>query len=827
MRAPFTNFCCLAILQAASALASAQTFPSISNVTDKGTLESTAAATIALTINDAETPAADLIVTASSSDSALIPASGITLGGSGATRTITLTPASGLSGSATITLTVTDQESKTALDTFVLTVTPVFTLPGEIIPDLALEADGQFTVHYQIPDASWISSATRTNTTLFQSVGTSTSSSLRLQPAAGGTSRTLRIRPNDRSTSAGLYGVSAVTLVLSGTGAPTVPSFLVTVNPRAVADNQLLGIPGTTSTFDVLANDVIPLPGHAFSITSVTSPAHGTLDISNSGSLVRYTPAAGYLGPDTFQYTVTITSGDSFNGTTFTGIGYIIVGNFIVVDSAIASQHTDIGINFRTGVWTQNIKTDAVISASVQSGSFSPTLLDSDEGILFFDPSTKLPRPANGSYNFDFMGVPAGADIWQAPATPSGNKIYLGFASEDTPISELIPYETGDPRATGSNEWIETQLVDYSGPGHFSGFDFTDPLRVHFDTADGLNTPADSSIGGNNTDTFFGFAGSHAHINWIFTQPGRYALTFRSRTKAAIGFRTSPDTTYYFDVDSISSTARPGENPPLAIADSAILIEDGGPLTIDVLANDSSSPDPLELLRITGKTNGTHGTVELTTSGLTYTPAANFAGSDSFTYTISDEHGTSATASVAITVIAVNDPPIFSGYAIETRRNQTATFAINTLLAATSDPENDAVSLTAVFPASTAGASVSMVGGNIIYVPPPDFTGLDTFTATFGDVHGALTSGHVQISVLSQTAASPPSFADLKILSNGDAQISFTGIPGLSYRIERSLLLVDWTLIGAAVLADSEGKLVFTDPDAPTTRAFYRSSRTP
>ena len=250
-------------------LAVAQTAPTISNVTNKTTLETTTSAAIAFTIGDAETLAADLVVTATSSDLTLIPAAGILLSGSESSRTVTLTPASGLSGSATITLIVTDADLQTTTDSFVLTVHPVYSIPGETIPDLVMDADASVTVNYQIPDTTWVSSASRTNITLLKSVGTSSSSAIRLQPTSGGTARTLRIKPDDRSTSVGFYGISNVTLALAGSGAPPLPTFLVRVNPRAVADNNLLGIPGTTSTFDVLANDVIPLPGHAFAITAV------------------------------------------------------------------------------------------------------------------------------------------------------------------------------------------------------------------------------------------------------------------------------------------------------------------------------------------------------------------------------------------------------------------------------------------------------------------------------------------------------------------------------------------------------------------------------
>ena len=66
------------------------------------------------TVSDVETDAASLLVTASSSDQTLLPDGNIVLGGSGANRTVMLTPAADANGSAVVTLTVTDADSGTA-----------------------------------------------------------------------------------------------------------------------------------------------------------------------------------------------------------------------------------------------------------------------------------------------------------------------------------------------------------------------------------------------------------------------------------------------------------------------------------------------------------------------------------------------------------------------------------------------------------------------------------------------------------------------------------------------------------------------------------------
>jgi hypothetical protein len=88
---------------------------------------------------------------------------------------------------------------------------------------------------------------------------------------------------------------------------------------------------------------------------------------------------------------------------------------------------------------------------------------------------------------------------------------------------------------------------------------------------------------------------------------------------------------------------------PLATADTAITAREV-PVTIKVLANDSDpNGDPLEVI---GVTQGANGEVALNDDGtVTYTPAEGFDGTDSFTYTIDDDHGGQATGTVIVTVL--------------------------------------------------------------------------------------------------------------------------------------------------------------------------------
>ena len=105
-------------------------------------------------------------------------------------------------------------------------------------------------------------------------------------------------------------------------------------------------------------------------------------------------------------------------------------------------------------------------------------------------------------------------------------------------------------------------------------------------------------------------------------------------------------------VGAVSVTVR--NRPPLPQLDSATTTA-GTPVTIAVLANDND-PDghPLSVTVVTLPGHGV--AVRNGDNSVTYTPAAGFSGTDSFTYTVADGHGATAQGVVAITVQGLGEP---------------------------------------------------------------------------------------------------------------------------------------------------------------------------
>ena len=105
-----------------------------------------------------------------------------------------------------------------------------------------------------------------------------------------------------------------------------------------------------------------------------------------------------------------------------------------------------------------------------------------------------------------------------------------------------------------------------------------------------------------------------------------------------------------------------------AIADTVSTNEDTA-VDINVLSNDSYITNaPISLTAI----DGTNGTTSITNNIITYTPNADFNGSDTFTYTI-NQGDKSSSADVTITIDSVNDAPIINlASTIQVNENQTA-----------------------------------------------------------------------------------------------------------------------------------------------------------
>lgn len=184
-------------------------------------------------------------------------------------------------------------------------------------------------------------------------------------------------------------------------------------------------------------------------------------------------------------------------------------------------------------------------------------------------------------------------------------------------------------------------------------------------------------------------------------------------------------------------------DPPVAVADAFAGTEDV-PLTQPapgVLANDSDVEGPLTAVLTTGPANGT---LTLNADGsFTYTPNANFSGSDSFTYQASDGTAMSAPVTVTLSIAAVNDPPVAVDDSTSTSAGVPVTINV---LSNDSDADGDPLSLT-LFSQGSQGTVSCTTTGSCTYTPNATATGSDSFTYKVSDGNGGQDDGVVFITI--------------------------------------------------------------------------------
>lgn len=154
-----------------------------------------------------------------------------------------------------------------------------------------------------------------------------------------------------------------------------------------------------------------------------------------------------------------------------------------------------------------------------------------------------------------------------------------------------------------------------------------------------------------------------------------------------------------------------------------------------LLGNDRDfDGDALTLFSVS---NAVGGLVVLNGDGsVTFTPSANFNGTATFDYTISDGHGGFATQTVMVNVAAANDAPAALAQSLLAQED---TARVITVAELASDVDGDPLTLSGV--GNAVGGSVVLNGdGSVTFTPSANFNGNATFDYTVSDGHGGSTT---------------------------------------------------------------------------------------
>lgn len=176
------------------------------------------------------------------------------------------------------------------------------------------------------------------------------------------------------------------------------------------------------------------------------------------------------------------------------------------------------------------------------------------------------------------------------------------------------------------------------------------------------------------------------------------------------------------------------EDHILAIAPSALL------------ANDSDIDSPRGDLRIVAVDNASHGSVTLDAGGaIRYVPDADYSGTASFTYTVSDGDSGFTVGTALLEIQPVNDAPRLRGEAASADEDQVVRLDIAALLANDADPDNPHGDLHILSVADAAHGEVRIEAGTIVFTPTLNHSGDTGFSYTVSDGAGGLSQAVVRL----------------------------------------------------------------------------------
>ena len=265
------------------------------------TINADTQAEISFTVGDAETALESLVVTASSSNTLLIPNEGISFSGSGSSRTIIVTPASGESGEATISILLNDGvRSESVSQSFSITVNAI---PVATSASVTTTEDHDASGTLQGSDLD----------------GDSLSYSIVTPPQhgavtlGGGNGPAYSYSPDDN-----YHGTDSFSYrVHDGAADSNTATISLTIN--SINDVPLAFDSSDTTDEDSDVSGTLQgsdIDGDSLSYSIVTPPQHGVVILEGgSGATYNYSPAANYHGTDSFSYKTNDGNADSSTAT--------------------------------------------------------------------------------------------------------------------------------------------------------------------------------------------------------------------------------------------------------------------------------------------------------------------------------------------------------------------------------------------------------------------------------------------------------------------------------------------------------------------------------
>ena len=424
---------------------------------------------------------------------------------------------------------------------------------------------------------------------------------------------------------AGYYGADSFTYTATGPGGTSTPATvgLIVATPAIPTAANLSGVAvvyGTATPIDLSSS----IAGVHSAIAVSTPPSHGTTAVA--ANVVTYTPAAGYYGADSFSYTATGPAGTSTPATVSLTVG--------APPPPTAAARNDVAVTYNSPGTPIDVATSISGTYTGVAIAMAPA-----HGSASVAGTVITYVPANGAFGSDsFTYTATGPGGASAPAT-----VTLSIAAPPAPIA--TPTSGTVPAATTAQPGSNTE-IDLSAlvRGTVTSIEIQTPPAHGTLTLRGIGTAAGSGIRAFATTAVT--AVYAPALNYV----GPDSFSF---VAIGPGGRSAP----------ASVTIQVLGRVPEALPKTAET-GDGQSVSVDLTAGAANGPFTGATVMAMTPANAAVTQIVATGSGasqayrLDIVPAARFGGKIVIQYTLTNAYGTSAPATVTVTVAARPDPTL-------------------------------------------------------------------------------------------------------------------------------------------------------------------------
>jgi VCBS repeat-containing protein len=629
---------------------------------------------------------------------------------------LTYTPAANANGSATVSVTLSDDGGSanggdaSTTQTFSITVGPT--------GDMPVAVDDTYTSNEDVPLVVNAAAGLLAN-----DIDPDGQSTFSYEDRTNPTNGTVEVNADGSFTytpSAEYSGVTEFAYrIWDGTNLSDWATVSITVGavndgPLAVADAYTTP-EGTTLTVGVLsgvlANDSDP-EGNSFVADVTTDVANGDLSVGDDGSFT-YIPDAGFNGNDSFKYRGH--DGTAGNIVTVT-LTISPVNQAPIAVDASASTSEDNAVIVDLGATVSDAETaDANLAYSLMTGPAHGQLSTWGK-----NPTYTPEANYSGSDTFTFYVTDRG------DPDDCGTIIALVCTAASSSQVKTVTMTIGQVNDA------PVAVADSYGATEDTTLTVGSVLGVLANDSDAELNAVTSVLGTTTTKGVLTLdpSGSFSYVPNANVN-GTDTFTYKASDGTTDG-----------NTVTVTITISAANDAPVAVNDSVFVVEDTS-TGLNVLVNDSDID--LDTLHVLSVGPAEHGTASVLFGGLTvrYVPDSNYFGADSFDYTITDGFGGTSTATVTVTVSAVNDIPSCSIDDITVATDEDVALALSF---SCTDVEG-APTIYGIGTGPTHGSIVSLdtAAGTFSYLPALNYNGMDSFTIIGSD--GVATSSPITVSV--------------------------------------------------------------------------------